>query len=87
MDGDADRLVYFIPGGESPGCESGSGSGSGSTTHTPGQIQIQLLDGDRVAVLSAIFLRELLDALPTDLAAGIKVRGRRPGSRRQGVGP
>ncbi len=78
VDGDADRLVYFSPepaqgqqGGESDGSSSGGGEGGGSGG-------ISLLDGDKVAILAAVFIRDLMDQLPAELLQGVQVgRGRR----------
>lgn len=47
LDGDADRLVYFRPGGS-------------------GGNALQLFDGDRIAVLTALLLRDLIRQLPSD---------------------
>lgn len=77
IDGDADRLVYFSPeppctpapaehGGEGDGSSSGKGGGGGSGG-------ISLLDGDKVAILAAVFIRDLMDQLPAELLQGVQV--------------
>lgn len=49
MDGDADRLVYFVPGND----------GAGTFT---------LFDGDRIAILAAHLIQDLLSHLPSSTA-------------------
>ncbi|KXZ56114.1 hypothetical protein GPECTOR_2g997 [Gonium pectorale] len=57
IDGDADRLVYFSP------VEGRQGSARG----------LMLLDGDKVAMLAAVYIRDIMNQLPPDLLAGIQV--------------
>lgn len=61
MDGDADRLVYFSPAGSSTSGSSGSSS-------------MGLWDGDKVAMLAAVFIRDLMSKLPAELLEGVQVR-------------
>eukprot|EP00198_Chlamydomonas_reinhardtii_P005014 XP_001694350.1 phosphoacetylglucosamine mutase [Chlamydomonas reinhardtii] len=58
VDGDADRLVYFSPAGSSTSGSSGSSS-------------MGLWDGDKVAMLAAVFIRDLMSKLPAELLEGV----------------
>ena len=60
LDGDADRLVFFtIQGGAA---EKAGGSAS-----------IELLDGDKIATLAAVYIGDLLQQLSEEVKAGVKV--------------
>uniref|UniRef100_A0A7S3R0L6 Phosphoacetylglucosamine mutase n=1 Tax=Dunaliella tertiolecta TaxID=3047 RepID=A0A7S3R0L6_DUNTE len=67
IDGDADRLVYFVVQQQS---EQQSASSNPVTTPPS---HVSLLDGDRIAALFASFVSDLLKGLPQPLAQTIKV--------------
>uniref|UniRef100_A0A7S0WZQ3 Phosphoacetylglucosamine mutase n=1 Tax=Chlamydomonas leiostraca TaxID=1034604 RepID=A0A7S0WZQ3_9CHLO len=58
IDGDADRLVYFT---------------LDEPASTSGQRRVGLLDGDKVAALTALLVRDLIAGLPAEEAAHVKV--------------
>jgi phosphoacetylglucosamine mutase len=68
LDGDADRLVYFTSGLPQEQSEGAGGQEGGG-----GQGGFQLLDGDKIAALLAIFVRDCLAGLPQELAAGLRI--------------
>ncbi|GJQ12945.1 hypothetical protein GpartN1_g4736.t1 [Galdieria partita] len=60
LDGDADRLVYFIP----EKTEYSSLSGSSNQ-------RVRVLEGDRLSVLAAIVVKKFLDLLQSNLSVGV----------------
>lgn len=57
--------MYFSPlGAGGGGGDCGVHSGSG----------ISLFDGDKVAILAAVYIRDIMNMLPPELLHGIQVR-------------
>ncbi|GLC40833.1 hypothetical protein PLESTB_000017600 [Pleodorina starrii] len=69
VDGDADRLVYFSPVGGGGG-DAGTATEAGTAAAPAG---ISLLDGDKVAMLAAVYIGDILNQLPSELLEGIQV--------------
>ncbi|GFR49328.1 hypothetical protein Agub_g11354 [Astrephomene gubernaculifera] len=75
IDGDADRLVYFSPqpaSGAPAAAAATTTEGVGASSSSCGA-GIMLLDGDKIALLAAVFIRDLMAQLPQQLLEGVKV--------------
>ncbi|KAG2489988.1 hypothetical protein HYH03_011617 [Edaphochlamys debaryana] len=70
VDGDADRLVYFSPQPPAEAAEAAEAKDGGSAAAARG---IALWDGDKVAMLAAVFIRDLMAQLPAGLMDGVRV--------------
>ncbi|EFJ45974.1 hypothetical protein VOLCADRAFT_82053 [Volvox carteri f. nagariensis] len=70
VDGDADRLVYFSLNLEA--ADGGAAEGGGGTAAPVSPCRgISLLDGDKVAMLAAVYIRDSMNQLPAELLHGV----------------